>query len=69
MFPPTPPPHPDEHLMQEENRREALERDDKSGQAWQRQKSLSKGDKVIFLVLGAVLLSVVLLLLFAVLAS
>jgi hypothetical protein len=55
MFPQTPPPHPDEHLMHEENRREALERDDKSGQTWQRQKSLSKGDKVIFLVLGVAL--------------
>lgn len=69
MFPPTPPPHPDEHLMHERNRTEAAERENRSGQAGKRQRSLSKGDIIIFLVLAVGLLSGVLLLLFTALAS
>ena len=55
MFTPPPQHHPDEHLMHERNRREALERDAGSGH---HSNGMTTGDKIIFSVLGIVTLAV-----------
>ena len=70
MFtPPTPPPNSDEHLMHERARRQAAERDARSGQSWKHHRVLSTGDKIIFLVLTVVVLAGVWFLLSWLLAS
>lgn len=56
MFIP-PPVNPDEHLMHERNRRDAEDRDARSHQPRNGQGTLSGGDKIIFLVLGIVMLT------------
>ena len=48
VMPPTP--HgPDEHLMQERTRRNTLDANNNLGQSWRGQKTLSKGDVLVFL--------------------
>ena len=51
FIPPTPPQHPDEHLMRERSRRETAERAARSGRPGKVWRGLSAGDRVIFLVL------------------
>jgi hypothetical protein len=48
---------PDEHLMQERHRREAAQRDARSGRPGKVWRGLSTGDKIIFLVLGVAALA------------
>ena len=47
MFIP-PPVNPDEHLMQERARQNALDANDNRGQSWRGLKSLSTGDVLVF---------------------
>ena len=48
MFTPPTPHGPDEHLMQERARRNALDANDNRGQSWRGLKSLSTGDVLVF---------------------
>ena len=54
MFTPPPPVNPDEHLMQERSRQNALDANSRRGQSWRGLKSLSGGDVLVFLGIGVV---------------
>ena len=61
MYTPPPQVNPDEHLMQERARQDALDADDRRGRSRRGRKILSKGDVWVFTGVGIVMTLAVLL--------